>query len=305
MAKVRRRAVTLVELLVVAAIVGAMMALLLPAVQAAREAARRVSCANNMKQIGLATASYEEMYRVFPPSSTSDVEQGGWIANPQAQQIHSWRSLLLPLLESGSLYRDVDYAVSALHPNNLPAASQVVSVYRCPSYTGPDFSPDAGYTRFAPNYAIANYVAMGASDVGHLCGPTRGSLLPDGVIYPMSETRVSQISDGLASTIIIAETREERLSVWIDGGTAAAVARPFDADNPPSYAQPKAALNFQPYFDYSSPKAEFGPSSAHPSGGFHLFGDGAVRFISDGLSAEVYAGMVTRAGGETIDVTAH
>jgi prepilin-type N-terminal cleavage/methylation domain-containing protein len=89
MAKRRPRAFTLVKLLVSIAIVGILAALLLPAVQVARESARRLSCSNNVKQIGLAIHSYYDAHTVFPPSSTSDVEQGGWIIRPQRRHIHS------------------------------------------------------------------------------------------------------------------------------------------------------------------------------------------------------------------------
>jgi prepilin-type N-terminal cleavage/methylation domain-containing protein len=115
---------TLVELLVVMAIIGVLIALLLPAVQAAREAARRASCANNLKQIGLALSCYVDSLQAFPPSSTSNVAQGGWTATPQSQRIHSWRTLILPYLEQANLQGEIDFSVSALHPRNLPAASQ-------------------------------------------------------------------------------------------------------------------------------------------------------------------------------------
>jgi len=109
----QRRGFTLVELLVVIAIIGLLVALLLPAVQMARESARRTWCSNNMRQIGLALFNYESTYKVFPPSSTSDVEQGGWLIRPQRKQIHSWLSLILPQLEAGNLSDRINYDVSA------------------------------------------------------------------------------------------------------------------------------------------------------------------------------------------------
>jgi hypothetical protein len=224
------------------------MGLLLPAVQASREAGRRASCTNNLKQIGLAIHNHLDARRVFPPSSTSDVEQGGWISNPQSQSLHSWRSLILPYLEHTGLQRQIDYTVSAFHPKNLPAGSRIIPIYQCPSYRGPVFSDYPAYTRFSHKLAIANYVALGASDAGHLYGAVE-DLKPDGTIYPRSSTTPADITDGLSHTVIVVETREEQLMVWIDGGTSAIVAAPYDNANPPTYAGSDTPLNFTPYFD--------------------------------------------------------
>jgi prepilin-type N-terminal cleavage/methylation domain-containing protein len=296
-----RRGFTLIELLVVIAIIGVLLALLLPAVQQAREAARRTECRNHLHQIGIALHSYHEQFRVFPPGSTNDVEQGGWIANPLDRHLHSWASLLLPNLDDGNLYDTIDYNVSSLHPNNRPAASTIVPTYRCPSFSGPDYSSDPNYTRFGDKYAIQNYVAMGASDVGHIYGQNSGLFQPDGTIYPLSSNRARDVTDGLSNTILIAESREERMLVWIDGGTAAVVARRYDEFNSPTYAGPEISLNYRPYFEYINPSSEWGPSSQHTGGAFHLYGDGSVHFISDNISADVYVAAATRAGRETDD----
>ena len=145
----RRPAFTLIELLVSIAIIAVLISLLLPAVQSAREAARRTACRNNLKQIGLALHNYHDQFRVFPPSNTNDVEQGGWMGDPLSRHIHSWASLLLPNLDDGNLYRSIDYNVSCLHPNNRDAASTVVSTYRCPSYAGADYSGDRPSVRWS------------------------------------------------------------------------------------------------------------------------------------------------------------
>ena len=295
----RRCGFTLVELLVVIAIVGTLLGLLLPAVQSARESARRIACANNLKQIGLALHNYLDSYCVFPPSSTSDVEQGGWIPHPTSKNIHSWRSLILPYLDLRSLYQQFDFRVSSLDPSNLLAASQLVPTYRCPSYTGPQFSVAPSYTRFSNTLAIANYVAMGASDVGHLYGAI-DDLKPDGTMYPQSTTTPANITDGLSNTVMVVETREEAIMVWVDGGTSAIVASPYDSGNPPTYAGSDAPVNYTPYFDYSTPRVVWGPSSQHPGGAMHLLADSSVRFVTDQASPSVYKAMATRAGGEPV-----
>jgi prepilin-type N-terminal cleavage/methylation domain-containing protein len=282
---------TLVELLVVIAIIGMLVALLLPAVQHAREAARRSSCINNMKQIGLAIENYESSKGVYPPSSTDELfvwDDGGSLPN------HSWASLILPYFEEAALNDLIDYSVSAMAPKNQAAAGKVIPMYRCPSYLGAALTDDAHYP---PNvYAIGNYVSIGASDVDHIYAV---SLKPEGVIYPKSHTKPKDISDGLSKTLFIAESREERMRVWIDGRTAANTALAYDANS--GVPGSVISLNYTPYYDDGDVVCLYGPSSMHVGGAYHLFGDGSVHFLLDGISAATYVGLCTRAGGEIID----
>lgn len=300
MADKQRRGFTLIELLVVIAIIAILVALLLPAVQQARAAARSTQCRNNLKQIGLALHNYGEAHRVYPPGSTNDVEQGGWIGNPLRRHIHSWHSMILPYLEQSALHAQIDFHTSSMADVNRPAAARQVQAYRCPSYSGPVFSSAASYTRFSTEYATTNYVALGASDVGHIYGQNTGLFAPDGTIYPLSSTSPKDVRDGLSNTIYVAETREAEMSVWIDGGTASVVALRYDPGNGPTYAGNEIALNYSPYFEYADPRAEFGPSSQHTGGAMHLLGDGSARFISQHIAASVYVALTTRNGGEAI-----
>ena len=298
----RARGFTLIELLVVIAIISVLIALLLPAVQQAREAARSTSCRNNLRQMGLALHGYHDQFNVLPPSSTSDVEKGVWRDRPWRYHLHSWASLILPFIEQANLQRMIDYNVSALDPINRDAASRRIPVYSCPSYTGPLYSDDPQYVRYSDKYALRNYAAMGATSIGRLY---RGC---DGVFYPESYTRLADIRDGTSTTLFIVETRDTGTPVWIDGGCAALAARRWDASNPPTYAGPELPLNYKPYYYserdsagnmlYESIDAVWGPSSFHPGGVFHLFGDGSVRRLSDTMNADLYEALSSRDGGE-------
>jgi prepilin-type N-terminal cleavage/methylation domain-containing protein len=294
----RRQGFTLTELLVVIAVITVLIAVLLPAVQQAREAARYITCRNNLKQIGLALHNYEIVNRCLPPSSTSQIDLGVWSPNPSQYHLHSWASLILPYLEQQTIQNQVNYGVSALDRLNQKAAAQVLAVYRCPSYSGTPYSQSPLYLALYPSYAIRNYAAMGATTVGKLYQN------PNGVFYAGSSTRITDVKDGTSTTIFIVETRESDAAVWIDGGTAAVASHPYDDTNPPDYAQPQLGLNFKPYFTPSGGQGItclYGPSSMHPGGVTHLFGDGSVRFISNFVNIQVYDSLVTPDGHELVE----
>ena len=300
----RRLGFTLIELLVVIAIIAILVALLLPAVQQARASARNVQCRNNLKQIGLALHNYADQFQVLPPSSTTEVDQGIWRDRPSRYHLHSWASLILPQLDQANIQGRINYGVSSLDAANRDMASLIIPVYRCPSYSGPDYSTDSLYTAVSPKMALRNYAAMGATTVGNLYTK------PDGTIYPRSKTRYRDITDGASNTILIVETRDEGAPVWIDGSAASVASRRFDPSNPPSYAGPENSINYNPYYLserdpsgnklYQSLDSLYGPSSFHTNGAFHLIGDGSVRFLSENINVTVYDALSSRAGGEVV-----
>ncbi len=305
---IRRRGFTLIELLVVIAIIAILIALLLPAVQQAREAARRTQCRNNLKQIGLALHNYESSFTVLPPSSTSGFGRGVWNypgsgPTDPAIHLHSWASLILPNIDQSTIYNRINYNVSALDPANRAMASVILPFYRCPSYTGRDFSDDplyaAGSVNFA-QFAVRNYVALGARTVLGLSGaiPAEGSL------FPASRTRFSDITDGTSNTIWIAETREERASVWMDGTSATVAARWTNLADMTTFAGTTSSINYTVYFPGgvfpNSIGQAYGPSSLHEGGAHHLFGDGTVRFLTENINVTVYDALVSRSGNEVV-----
>jgi len=298
------RAFTLVELLVVIAIIAVLIGLLLPAVQAAREAGRRSSCQNNLRQCGLAIQGYVTARNVFPPSSNSGFGQGVWsysdtnAADP-AVRLHSFAGLILPYAEANEVFDAIRYDVSSLAPANRAAAAIILPTYRCPSYTGSGFSREALYTALSPSFAIRNYAGMGARTVLGLSGATA----PEGVMFPQSKIGFRDITDGTSKTLLLAETREPDAAVWIDGTTASLSAR-FMAPFPPQFAGSTIAINHQPYFQGgmfpNSIHQTWGPSSEHVGGANHLVCDGSVRFIAQTIEVTTYDALVTRNGNEIV-----
>src|SRR5688572_22625920 len=130
----RRSAFTLVELLVVIAIIGVLVALLLPAVQAAREAARRAQCMNHLNQLIIAVHNYEMAHSVYPPGT---IDAKGPIVNARVGYHHSWTIQILPYLEEQNTWKAVDKTVSVYHAKNLPVAVSMPRLFSCPSSPAP------------------------------------------------------------------------------------------------------------------------------------------------------------------------
>jgi len=299
-----RRALTLIEVLVVVAIVGLLVGLLLPALQAARETARRTQCGNNLRQIGLAMQSVEGARGRLPAGSTDPVVDGiwNWSDTPDARH-HGWAALILPHLEEANLVTLVDPQKSAFDPANRRAAATVIPLYRCPSFPGTPFATDPLYRALGAPYALRNYVALGATTAGKLYWEPsfRTPETQNGSIYPQSRTRFRDITDGLSRTILVCETREQNAAAWIDGSTASITSRRIDASNAPTYTGPENALNYVPYYRYGGGQSidmDYGPSSAHAGVVGQLFADGSVDFLVDSTAAALYDALVTRSGAD-------
>ncbi|GAA5505026.1 DUF1559 domain-containing protein [Novipirellula caenicola] len=156
---------------------GILVALLLPAVQSAREAARRMSCSNNMKQIGLALHNYHAAYNTLPPAYTVDAN---------GRRLHSWRALILPFMEHQALYEQIDFSKPWDAPENLAVSQTVVYSYSCPSTT---FDP-----------TMTNYLAV---------------VHPQGIMSGSTPTTFRQVTDGLANTVLVFEADSGNAVNWM------------------------------------------------------------------------------------------
>src|SRR4051812_22654799 len=196
-----RRAFTLIELLVVIAIIAVLIALLLPAVQAAREAARRSSCVNNLKQIGLALHNYHSVHETFPPGRINTYVAGNG---------HCWGaySRMLPQLEMQAIFNainfginpDPDYTTTSAAANRTGALT-VSNTMLCPSDAGPSLVPVGG-----GNYAVHSYLLNVGSGYAVVQSPTTGAIAPNGVLYENSAVGMAAMLDGTSSTVAISET---------------------------------------------------------------------------------------------------
>lgn len=208
----RRPAFTLVELLVVIAIIGILVALLLPAVQAARESARRSQCVNNLKQLGIALHNYVDAVRTFPPSTMQATPATGGFENGTLGEFYNFGALalLLPYMENASMYNTMDFRYPVyvpggtgsdgfnIAPQNMQAAGSLLPMYLCPSDLSRFVSSDYGVAKLGPvNYAIC---------IG--TGINSGSpFATDGPVYAQSGTSPADVLDGLSTTALFSECR--------------------------------------------------------------------------------------------------
>jgi prepilin-type N-terminal cleavage/methylation domain-containing protein/prepilin-type processing-associated H-X9-DG protein len=184
-----RRAFTLVELLVVIAIIGVLVALLLPAVQMAREAARRTQCSNNLKQIGIALQNYHDTLRALPPGRLRMMEEG-------KGRCFSAYAHLLPFLEASTLYQQIDFNQSPEDPDNAAALNQTIPYFLCPS---------DGKKKLQGESAVHNY-PLSTGTTYPLSPRNPGGVRVTGVFYENSPTRFAEITDGLSQTVCVGET---------------------------------------------------------------------------------------------------
>lgn len=281
-----RSGFTLVELLVVIAIIGILIALLLPAVQAAREAARRSQCSNNLKQIGLALHNYHDTYKSLPAGYTLPSNYKNDFDLPNDRYgLWSWGAAILPFVEQQALYDQIDPTRNRLYDilGNATLRTlmqQPVPAFRCPSDNGPESAnvdvrklDDAGGN--PRHVATSNYVAVNRTHQPRRV-PNNGTA---GAFYQDSWTKFRDVTDGLSNVLFIGERRWKIQTRTPNAGTVFGVnggSQDTDFGVANAHGSGRRHLNCP---EANECKKSF--MSPHPGGVQFTLGDGSVRFISE------------------------
>ena len=300
---------TLVELLVVIAIVGILIALLLPAIQAARECSRRAACTNNLRQIGIAVQNYHDAMRHLPPPNA--VMPGMELPNDPFYGVTiSTFGLLLPYLEDSNRYSQLDLKKPVNDPHNAEIVSNPIDVYMCPSMRLPRAVPE---TVCGEQLGPGSYIISTRSHYtkwildGAFVAPS-GTKLPGGT-FVMNDYSLSikNITDGTSKTFLIGEINYgHHQCTWEDCNQLNGTSRWGDfywAHGYRTEGWGHMGANYPTLFNnsriYSPPDSRRVFRSDHPGGVQFVFLDASVHFISDDSSPDVRSALVTRAGGES------
>ena len=329
----KRKGFTLIELLVVIAIIAVLVGLLVPAVQKVREAANRMSCSNNLKQLGISMHNYHDTNGYFPAAMYDMVAQG----NPSGTN-HSWRAFTLDFIEQGNVAKLYDRNQHWFAAANLPAISTKIKTFRCPS--SPEGSVVNQVLKAGVRPAMTFGAALGKTDYDTLNGvkaytyaalnslPYSGAsdnLRYDGVTRSIMQknvpTNMSSITDGTSNTLFITEG-SSRPDVYVNGklvfsynpsgGTGnnegvcwADSEGPFSVDladangNIPVKNVITNTSVFNKVMNATNMNEVY---SFHSDGVNGCMGDGSVRFFKSSLSPVVFVATVTRAGGEVVNL---
>lgn len=298
-----RKGFTLVELLVVIAIIGVLVALLLPAIQAARESARRTQCANNLKQLALACLNYESANKTFPVGGAS---KGNML---------SFHAYILPYIEETALYDQIDFKLTNGWGQtvNHKVAMSPVNMYFCPSniHGVYDGVPDVQKSLFASSSYqgqqayTQHYTGVAGAKGAHptspnnydwepddsRCGSSYDGISVNGVLYRDSKVKSQDITDGLSHTLLIGE-QQYGVSAWIAGISSA----PNWPCNMTCCKNVAFGINFDQWGAQWNDQS-FG--SLHPGGAQFGSVDGSIHYLSDDADILVYKSMASRNGEET------
>jgi prepilin-type N-terminal cleavage/methylation domain-containing protein/prepilin-type processing-associated H-X9-DG protein len=289
----RRRAFSLIELLVVMAIIAALVGLLLPAVQKVRETAVRLRCKNNLRQIGIALHDYHDRNLIFPPGYTSVLDDNGNEIGPG----WGWGAYLLADLEESNVQQQTNFSLKVQDPANTAPRLIEMRVFRCPadSYPSPFTVADANGNPLC-QVAYGNYVAInGNGGVTDFAGTNDGSFLRDQAF------QISDITDGLSNTLFIGERCSSMsYTTWtgaVPGGTVPSLRDPTSVEGAAALVLSHCGPHLPNNPDVTDADAT---SSFHFQGVNFLFGDGSVHIINSNIDVATYDALATRAGGEAV-----
>ena len=299
--KKRKIGFTLVELLVVITIIGVLISLLLPAVQAAREAARRMSCSNNLKQIGLGLHMYHDSYKMLPTGWRGyDPSDGSphWFGLPG----WAWSASILPYMEQAAIYDTVIHFDQPIHHAiNAGAREAKITIFRCPTDIGENtFELKAGDednfgASFPIKLATGNYIGVfGTFDFHDVCdsgSSTYNGCKGDGTFYLNEQVRFADIRDGLSNTLIVGE----RSSKWAPSTWVGVVTGGQHA-----VARVAGLACFPPNSEQEEEHYTHNFSSMHPTGTNFLAGDGSVKLISESIADACFRALATRNNGDIV-----
>lgn len=304
----KHRGFTLIELLVVIAIIAILIALLLPAVQQAREAARRSTCKNQLKQFGTALHNYHSTFNVLPFATISgnNATVGGGTSNTR----QSWFHMILPYIDQAPLYDKIKPRIQGNQfPGGWPEATTIVPVAMCPSDPNNSKTTQQGFH--------GNYLPCHGST--HAGGGGFPKL--NGMFYPISSTKFRDVTDGLTNTVMMGEIRLQKDSISasgagnvVCGGTHDLRGRYYNTRHGnatfTTLRPPNTSVGDKAQYCNGTPQVPCRQCStndnevharSHHTGGVHIsLGDASVRFISDNIDTNLFRALGTRAGGETI-----
>jgi prepilin-type N-terminal cleavage/methylation domain-containing protein len=324
---VSRHGFTLIEVLVAIAIIGVLIALILPAVQSSREAARRTTCKNNLRQLGVAFHSYADAARQLPPAyvavRNSILPQFLGITGPYDDaNIHTYGEFLLPLLEQNALYKQIDFTQPYFAPanltsiglpnytgNNQAAVAQAIPTFLCPSaprtanpYSGTwnDLGLPVAFRVGGNDYGPSNGIARVPGGLLDFAPPQAGSPIEGAMSNNLPSTKFRDITDGTSQTALMWEIaarpdlyRGGKKTGTTSGGGWTDVLNAenwFQGSNPDGNGPGPCAIN-------CTNAAETGVYSFHPNGVHVLLVDGSAHFLSENCDIAIFVSLVTMQGG--------